>query len=636
MDKQDFLNQYGKQLNRQQLEAVCSVEGPLLLLAVPGSGKTTVLVTRLGYMIHCCNIPVNKILTLTYTVAATSDMEKRYIHIFGQDGGPIPEFRTINGICSKIITRYGQLIGKKAFELVTDEKQVTALVANAYRKVVSEYPTESDIKAVRALITYIKNRMLTPEELEKLQKKEKLPIREIYEEYCKSLRASSLMDYDDQLVYAYRMLKTTPALLAYYQEQYSYICVDEAQDTSKIQHAIIKLLAGEKGNLFMVGDEDQSIYGFRAAYPEALLSFEQDYRGGKVLLMEKNYRSGSRIVEKADGFIQKNQLRHPKKMIPVTEREGKVQIITLENRIKQYEYLAELAADCDRQTAVLYRDNESALPLIDLLERRRIPYRIRNAELVFFSHRIVTDVKNILRFALNPYDTELFMQIYYKLSTYLKKTDAYKACEYSEMEKIPVLEAVQDCPGIHQNTRKSCRALQTQFRDLLDAGPRVAIRRIHRFMGYGEFLERSGLEDNKIFLLEMLAQEENTLASFLNRLEELAELIREKETDYRCPFLLSTIHSSKGLEYERVYLMDVRDGIFPEVARAVDSVMPEDDRKEYEEERRLFYVAMTRAKEELIAFKYKDKESSFVKELTPKQTAVVRKGKLPGTKKEFV
>ena len=312
----EFYNQFSIQLNEQQLSAVQSVTGPVLLLAVPGSGKTTVLVTRLGYMIFCRGIAPEKILTVTYTVAATKDMSERFASRFGQDLADHLEFRTINGICARVIQYYGRKTARTAFSLLTDEKRISAILFAIYQKTERVYPTEGDLKNVRTLITYIKNRMLNEKEIEALDETSEIRISAIYKEYCKHLRENQLMDYDDQMVYAYNMLRKIPWLLEYFQDQYPYICVDEAQDTSKIQHAIIALLASRTENLFMVGDEDQSIYGFRAAYPEALLEFEQHHPGANVLLMEENFRSDANIVQAADCFIQKNTLRHEKHMRP--------------------------------------------------------------------------------------------------------------------------------------------------------------------------------------------------------------------------------------------------------------------------------------------------------------------------------
>ena len=245
--------------------------------------------------------------------------------------------------------------------------------------------------------------MLNEKEIQKLEEEAEIHLAAIYKEYCRQLREQQLMDYDDQMVYAYNMLRKIPELLAYFQEKYPYICVDEAQDTSKIQHAIIALLASKSENLFMVGDEDQSIYGFRAAYPEALLEFEQRHRGAKVLLMEENFRSDANIVAAADYFIQKNTLRHEKHMRASRESVQQIKEIPVGTRKAQYAYLAKVAEGCTTETAVLYREHECALPLIDLLERKGIPYRMRNAELTFLLiewcriSAISSDLRRILR-----------------------------------------------------------------------------------------------------------------------------------------------------------------------------------------------------------------------------------------------
>ena len=197
MTFQEFWERYKIQLNAQQLEAVQAVEGPVLLLAVPGSGKTTVLVTRLGYMICCCDIAPERILTLTYTVAATRDMAERLGRIFGNELAERLEFRTINGLCARIIQFYGRMIGRNSFELATDEKFTAGILAGVYQQVQEAYPTESDIKNVRTMITYIKNSMLTPEEIEGMEELSDYKVTALYQEYCKEMRSRGLMDYDD-------------------------------------------------------------------------------------------------------------------------------------------------------------------------------------------------------------------------------------------------------------------------------------------------------------------------------------------------------------------------------------------------------------------------------------------------------
>ena len=638
MEWKEFETTFSVKLNQQQKEAVQSTKGPVLLLAVPGSGKTTVLVTRLGYMIYCKNIPPERILTVTYTVAATKDMSERFAVRFGEDMAKRLEFRTINGICAMIIQYYGRRIGKTPFELVKDEKATTGMLIKICQDHGMGYPTESDLKNVRTLITYIKNMMLNEEELQKLEEESDIRIAGIYREYCRQMREQKLMDYDDQMLYAYNMLRKDPGVLAYFQNRYPYICVDEAQDTSKIQHAIIALLAAGTGNLFMVGDEDQSIYGFRAAYPEALLSFEKKHSGAKVLLMEENFRSNAKIVEAADKFIQKNTLRHEKHMRAAREAGADIREISLKSRKAQYVYLMKAAQECTTgmagmsgseehrgradasvtETAVLYRDNECAIPLIDLLERKNIPYRMRNADLSFFTHRTVLDVQNIIRFAMDPKDTELFMQIYYRLKLFFNKKDALRYAQISQEKDMEVLDAALKYGNLEKYQEDNIRNLKRQMVRILNMPGDEAVNQILTYMGYQDYLKKMGMNANKLETVKLIGSRVESPEKLLERLEELRTIIQEKVSDKDCPFILSTMHASKGLEYDTVYLLDVMDGILPEKVLANPRTASKEELETYEEERRLFYVGVTRAKNQLNVF-MTNKPSKFCSELLGKR-----------------
>lgn len=638
MEWKEFETTFSVKLNQQQKEAVQSTKGPVLLLAVPGSGKTTVLVTRLGYMIYCKNIPPERILTVTYTVAATKDMSERFAVRFGEDMAKRLEFRTINGICARIIQYYGRRIGKTPFELVKDEKATTGMLIRICQDHGMGYPTESDLKNVRTLITYIKNMMLNEEELQKLEEESDIRIVGIYREYCRQMREQKLMDYDDQMLYAYNILRKDLGVLAYFQNRYPYICVDEAQDTSKIQHAIIALLAAGTGNLFMVGDEDQSIYGFRAAYPEALLSFEKKHSGAKVLLMEENFRSNAKIVEAADKFIQKNTLRHEKHMRAAREAGADIREISLKSRKAQYVYLMKAAQECTTgmagmsgseehrgradasvtETAVLYRDNECAIPLIDLLERKNIPYRMRNADLSFFTHRTVLDVQNIIRFAMDPKDTELFMQIYYRLKLFFNKKDALRYAQISQEKDMEVLDAALKYGNLEKYQEDNIRNLKRQMVRILNMPGDEAVNQILTYMGYQDYLKKMGMNANKLETVKLIGSRVESPEKLLERLEELRTIIQEKVSDKDCPFILSTMHASKGLEYDTVYFLDVMDGILPEKVLANPRTASKEELETYEEERRLFYVGVTRAKNQLNVFTT-NKPSKFCSELLGKR-----------------
>ncbi len=659
----EFRNRFSIQLNQQQESAVQSVEGPVLLLAVPGSGKTTVLVTRLGYMIFCKGIAPERILTVTYTVAATKDMAERFACRFGAEMAGRLEFRTINGICARVIQYCSWKSGRTAFSLLTDEKRIAAMLSGIYQRIEHSYPTESDLQNVRTLITFIKNRMLGEEEIRALEKDAEIQLLRIYKAYNAELREHQLMDYDDQMVYAYTMLQRFPWLREHFQQQYPYICVDEAQDTSKIQHAIIALLASRTENLFMVGDEDQSIYGFRAAYPDALLEFEQHHPGAQVLLMEENFRSDASIVRAADRFIQKNTLRHEKHMQPARPKQREIREIPLANRKAQYSYLLKVAEDCtaayaadperraaaadevkervdggpatdvlhaDRRrssspVAVLYRDHECALPLIDLLERNGVPYKMRNADIGFFTNRVVLDICNIIRLAENPLNTELFMQLYYKLGTYLRKQDAQSIADISQLEGLSVWDVALKHGGLNAYTKGKVRAIQTHMRNMLKESAGRAVHRIVEYMGYREYMERSEIKDTKLDILRILADQEDSPRHLVDRLEKLRQVLKEKSSERDCPFILSTIHASKGLEYDSVYLLDVIDGVLPAQIPKDLKKAEKTELEAYEEERRLFYVGITRAKNQLYVFTMKTQHSAFCDELfqrTPKKSSV--------------
>lgn len=421
MDYEAFKTKFQIRLDPQQQEAVCSTGFPVLLLAVPGSGKTTVLITRLGYLLYCCGVRPDQILTMTYTVAATNDMRRRFCSRFGAEWEGKLAFRTINGVCASILRRYEQMTGGHAFELITDEGKLNGLLGELYHKHTEEFATEPELRELRTKITYIKNQMLSGEELAELKLENGGMLKPIYLDYCAAMRANRWMDFDDQMVYALQILRQYPDLLASFRNKFRYLCVDEAQDTSRIQHCIIRLLAGDGRGLFMVGDEDQSIYGFRAACPDALMQFEDDHPGARVLFLETNYRCSPQIVSLANQFIRQNTARRDKQMRAASPAGLPVQIWRCKDRKAQYHALAQLAADVARgkqtgTTAVLYRDNDSAIPLIDLLQRAGLPYRTRASEGSFFSSRIVRDVTDFLHLALDPKDSYAFLRIYYKMT----------------------------------------------------------------------------------------------------------------------------------------------------------------------------------------------------------------------------
>ena len=330
--------------------------------------------------------------------------------------------------------------------------------------------------------------------------------------------------------------------------------------------------------------------------------------------MEENYRSTPQILQAANAFIAKNRSRYPKTIRPVRPAGQPVQQVHAASRQAQIRYLLALAAQVQEPPfTVLYRNNDSALPLIDALERAGLPYRCRGAEDTFFTHRIVCDVCDILRFAAAPDDTERFLRIYYKFGAMISREAALAACAESARTHAPVLA----CLLAQGDLSDTCREAAEQLRARLDALPQTSgealIRTIWGPMGYSRFVTERRLDPGKFSILCMLAAPQPSAAAFLARLDALRQLIRTHRDAPDARLTLSTIHGSKGLEYDRVFLLDVHDGVLPADPNGTDGT--EDAQRAYEEDRRLFYVAMTRAKNELYLFDYPDVPSAFVREL---------------------
>ena len=332
--------------------------------------------------------------------------------------------------------------------------------------------------------------------------------------------------------------------------------------------------------------------------------------------MEENFRSVRNIVEASDRFISKNIFRHKKQMISCREEGPEIRNISVKTRAAQYTYLLKVSQGLfnDRRygkntgrIAVLYRNNESAIPLIDILERNQIPYRTQNQDLLFFTHRTVMDIRNIIAFCYDGFNTEAFLQVYYKIGMRITKKEAEAACRASASRHIPILDALEMYSGIGSFKLSRVRSVRTNIRNMLAEPAGKALARIMKALEYKDYLENTGISDEKINILKILAYKESSLKTLDERLEWLKERIMTRENDPMCPLILSTFHSSKGLEYEQVFLIDCTDGIFPNAIpdkpfteknkNNDDNIEAYEEWKAYEEERRMFYVAITRAKD---------------------------------------
>ena len=605
----EFLTTYNLTFNDEQKAAILAADGPVCLLASPGSGKTRTLVSRVGYLILCCGVDPAKILTMTYTVAATRDMSERFAAYFGGELAERVEFRTINGVAQRVINMFSRVTGKQPYELISDEKERAKYIRQAYLNVRKEWPVESDIKDVGAAITLMKNMLCSDREIARY----KTDIREfskIYEEYQRLLSENKRMDFDDQLVTCYKLLSKVPDLLAAMQNTYEYICLDEAQDTSRVQHEIVALLASRTRKLFMVGDEDQSIYKFRGAFPQGILDFQKRYPEGTVLLMEKNYRSDGYIVRAADAFIQKNTERHKKHIVATRPEANRVIKKTIPAKSRQYNELLKAVCAEKNQVAVLARNNESLIPVVDRLEVGNIPYNIRQMELSFFTHPVVTDIRNFLLLALDNRNADAFLGIYYKTNLHMRK-DAAELTAKMMREGSTLSNALYRTVGKTYQWKKA-DAFAKSLSGIRSSAPKLAIAIILSVLEYSEYLERMKISRAKIDTLKAVAEGQQSINDFLSRLDRLQEIIGGKARTPGAKIILSTIHSSKGLEYDSVHLIDAYDGCFPEAT--VTSKSSKEEKSVYEEERRLFYVGVTRAKDHLTVYSYDDSACTFVDE----------------------
>ena len=609
-----FCREYGIALNKQQERAVQAVEGANLLLAVPGSGKTTVLVARLGHMILNRGIDPKSILAITFNKKAAVEMQERFKNRFGLTVGSQVKFSTINALCFSIYRRYCKdhtLTEKRMIE-GTERKRTLVNILSKYS---DEYPTENEILDLEQTLAYIKNMMLSEDDLFLLNAS--YPnIDVMYQDYQKSLDSSGKMDFDDQMVFALDILKRDAGILKAFRLQYKYICVDEAQDTSKIQHAIIRLIS-EGNHLFMVGDEDQSIYGFRGAYPKALLNFRYDYVNPYIMRMERNYRSTAQIVETAQLFISKYKGRYEKNMTAARGLGNEVRLISVQDREEQYSFLLNEAKNNARETAFLYRDNESSVVLIDLLLRENIPFRLKAPEMNFFGTKAVLDIIAYLKLALNDRDYESLNRICNKGMLYLKKQQLDYAVKDCKDRKLSVFDAVdKQMQYVKREYKDRAGIFRNRMKTVVSLSPFDAVC----FLldnGYERYMEKEHCDISKVEILKSLAKKESTIESFLNRMHFLENQMQKGfETDSGKPVILSTIHSSKGLEYDTVYMVDVYDGRFPSSKSNVTS-LSKDNADGNQEERRLFYVGITRAKNSLNLFSIFDRRSSFVEELFP-------------------
>jgi len=594
MKQTKFKEKSGIKLNAEQEKAAFGDSPNELILAVPGSGKTTTLITRLGWLI-ANGVDARKLLTITFTKAAANDMKNRYESLFGD----VPEgmhISTIHSFCYAFLKEWGKRVSAPLPEIEASNTYIVTKIAEKYLK---EYPTEGDIREIQRTLTYVKNMMLDASQMKGMSCCG-INVYTLYKAYSSALKAINKIDFDDLLVYMVMVLKMPDGkALKSLARKFDYLFVDEAQDISKVQHEIIELMSKKIGNIFMVGDEDQSIYGFRAAYPEALLNFKETYKDANILYLEKNYRSKKEIIDVANMVIANNSERFEKNMTNVRRSGGKVSA-PYTSRASQYSSLALLLKKETKDTAILYRNNASVIPLVYYLRKEGVPYKCRDMDLAFFSTKLVRDICNLYKFAENPKDPEVFMQIYYKLGLKVRKEDALLAISKLKVKDPDLLEPLRRVKRGAPVLAKEVKRLRKEFAILKGEGAHDGYNRI---ISQIRKLGKSEKETAHVFTA--LIEDGESMADFVAKIDSLKVDMQAYLPPIAANITLSTIHGSKGLEFSKVCLIDAVDGILPMEGEDVS----------LEEERRLFYVAITRAKDELEVLEYVGKSSTFLSEM---------------------
>jgi DNA helicase-2/ATP-dependent DNA helicase PcrA len=427
--------------------------------------------------------------------------------------------------------------------------------------------------------------------------------KDIYIGYESYKRNNNLLDFDDMLTISLAILKNNRYLLEKYRDKYNFIQVDEGQDTSLVQMEIIKLLAYPKNNILIVADDDQSIYGFRGAYPQGLLNFNRQYENGKIFFMEQNYRSSKNIVSVCNNFIKSNNIRYEKNIFTDNSHVEPINIIKVNSIDEQYRYIIEDIKGKDlSQCCILYRNNISAIGIIETLEKNNISFYMRDKKIRFFNHWVIKDILSFMMFAEDTSQMSLYENFYYKIRGYISKNHINYAKTLDS--SISVFDRIMKYPGNNSFYLRTISELKLDFKKISNLKPEDAILYIEHSLEYDEYLRENSIKfgytyDNlstMLFYLKMIAKSCDNLRELIGRLNYIQNLCMNSQNN-RDTITLSTIHSAKGLEFDRVYIIDLIDGDFPGISSI--EAYDKGDISLLEEERRLFYVGMSRAKTHL-------------------------------------
>ncbi len=584
--------------NKSQENAILHKDGPMLVLAGPGSGKTTVITRRVQQLIRSGVSPAN-ILVITFTKAAANEMKERFFKLMEPEGGAYRNvtFGTFHAVYFTIL-KYAYNFS--ASNIIKDEDRY-AIVRQALSKHELEVEDEKEFTAnVLGEIGKVKSERISLDNYYSTNCPADA-FREIYSDYTQALKKNRLLDFEDMLVYTYELLAAREDILRAWQGKYKYILIDEFQDINKIQYDTIRLLAAPENNLFIVGDDDQSIYGFRGSKPDIMLNFNKDYPDAKQVLLDVNYRSTPQIIRAAGNVIRYNTRRYRKDIGTNRQDGAPVVVRRTKDFIDEYNEITERIRDLvDNKSrsygdiAVLYRTSGGIGSLVRKLMEAGVPFQIRDKLPDIFEHWIAKDIFAYLRLAFGTGNRADFISVCNKPKRYIGRDyltdteiDLDRLCTYYEDKQWMVERILK---------------LKADLAVVKKLNPYAAVNYIRRAIGYDEYLTEYALnhhiQADELFdvinEIQESARECNTFVDWEKNIAEYRQKVREVPKEDVPRVALTTMHSSKGLEYDTVFIVDVNEGTCPHKKAVLDT--------DIEEERRMLYVAMTRAKRELYIY----------------------------------
>lgn len=579
----------------KQLQAAKHLDGPLLVLAIPGSGKTTMLLERIKFLSE--HIDSSKILNLTFSRIQANDMKKRF-------DSKDSNFMTIHAFCYLIIRNYLKKYNRQV-NLIEDEKIYNKynLVGEIYKNINKKKMSKEDLNLFFQKVSFMKNSLL---DISYLKKVEISNIEKIYLEYEKIKKQKHLLDFDDMQIFALKLLEDEK-LLKSIKNKYKYFQLDEGQDTSLLQFKILEKIVMPENNLLVVADDDQSIYSFRASNPTYLLNFTKIYKDAKIMTLDTNYRSGKEIINLASTFIKQNKNRYKKDFNVNRKTPSQIKIKSFKNFSKEYAYIIE-NIDKNKNTGILFRNNISAISLISYLLEKNIDFSINSKIMDFFESKIFLDMINIINFSNDFNNVEVFSEIYYKISSYLSKDDIEKLIYKPVNEDVFDFYENSDIEDFKKDALFNIEKKLNHLRKLSIDKKISFIYQSLSYKNYIDMLSRKYKEEtaNKDLYIESLKYFTKSCEN-LDQVYEKIKIIEKKSKSLSENNLkLSTIHSSKGLEYDTVFVIDLIKNEFP-------IILDEENYFErLEEERRIFYVAITRAKNNLYLLSLKTRNNKKV------------------------